>query len=66
MVEAGSILEMALLLHSPLPAGSYRLATLDTQSGVGLIERTFRCFVPTSKPTAARTSNHVQAYLATP
>ena len=49
LVEAGSISETARRLHSSPPAVSRRLAALETQLGVRLIERTSRRFVPTEE-----------------
>jgi DNA-binding transcriptional LysR family regulator len=49
LVEAGGVSEAARRLHSSPPAVSRRLAALETQLGVRLIDRSSRRFVPTEE-----------------
>jgi len=49
LVEAGSISETARRLHSSPPAVSRRLAALEGQLGIRLVERSSRRFMPTEE-----------------
>ena len=49
LIEAGSISEAARRLHSSPPAISRRLAALEGQLGIRLVERSSRRFMPTEE-----------------